>query len=106
MYASGVSTINIHVLSIIFLLLPSFQADIIMALAGSNGGYWSTTFSPKSSSRPMSEGNIVTGDNETVGTASLVRDPRGKFPAIGSSSRGPESADRISNPIGKNYKLA
>ncbi|XP_031372973.1 protein TIFY 8 isoform X2 [Punica granatum] len=76
------------------------KADIIMALAGSNGGSWSTTFSPKSNSRPTSEGNIVMGENETVGMASLARDLHGKFPAIANSSHGPESADRISNPIG------
>lgn len=84
----------------LFLSFPSFQADIIMALAGSNGGSWSTTFLPKSSSRLIAEGNLVYGENETVSPASLARDLRGKFPAIGNSSQGPESADRISNPIG------
>ncbi|KAK4770016.1 hypothetical protein SAY87_030548 [Trapa incisa] len=76
------------------------KADIIMALAGSNGGSWSTTFSPKSGSRLISEGNLVIGENEIVSAASVARDLRGKFPAIGNSGHGAESADRISNPIG------
>ncbi|KAI4337367.1 hypothetical protein L6164_015794 [Bauhinia variegata] len=44
------------------------KADIIMALAGSNGGSWSTKYSPKSTAKPVSDSNLPTGENETAGT--------------------------------------
>ncbi|XP_010914877.1 uncharacterized protein [Elaeis guineensis] len=41
------------------------KADVIMALAGSNGGSWSTTYSPKSSIRPpTSEAKAPSGENK------------------------------------------
>ncbi|XP_038974979.1 protein TIFY 8 isoform X2 [Phoenix dactylifera] len=41
------------------------KADVIMALAGSNGGSWSTTYSPKSSIRPpTSEAKTPSGENK------------------------------------------
>lgn len=83
-------------------LLPGiFQADIIMALAGSNGGSWSTTYSPKSG-RASGESNMPGGDNE-MGTAinmSLLREFRGRLSATGISSHGVGSSDQISAPSG------
>lgn len=78
------------------------KADIIMALAGSNGGSWSTTFSPKSGLRPTTEGNVLAGENETGGAsnAPLPRDFRGKLPVSVNSGHGLDSSERISNTIG------
>ncbi|KAK9273070.1 hypothetical protein L1049_017877 [Liquidambar formosana] len=78
------------------------KADVIMALAGSNGGSWSTTFSPKSSVRPVSESYMPNGENE-IGTASniaFLREFRGRSSVIGNSSHGFSSGDRISTLAG------
>lgn len=49
-------------------LLSIFQADIIMALAGSNGGSWSTSYGPKTMGRPTSGENCPAGAKNDVGT--------------------------------------
>ncbi|XP_062163488.1 protein TIFY 8 [Alnus glutinosa] len=74
------------------------KADVIMALAGSNGGSWSTTFSPKSTARPGGESNMPGGDNE-AGMA-LSREFRGRLPATGVSNHGGGSADQTLTPSG------
>lgn len=84
-------------------LLPNLlQADVIMALAGSNGGSWSTTYSPKSTVRPSGESNMPGGDNETVmaNNMALSREFRGRLSATGISNHGVGSSDRISTPSG------
>lgn len=73
-----------------------------MALAGSNGGSWSTTFSPKSTARPGGESNMPGGDNE-AGMAmnmALSREFRGRLSATGVSNHGGGSADQTSTPSG------
>lgn len=84
------------------------KADVIMALAGSNGGSWSTTYSPKSSVRPVSESHMPNGENET-GTASniaFLRDYHGRSSVIGHSSPGFTSGDRISASTSDPLKLS
>ncbi|XP_059645656.1 protein TIFY 8 [Cornus florida] len=75
------------------------KADVIMALAGSNGGSWSTTYLPKSAVRPSpGESYIPRGENET-GVASnfaLPRDFHRRLLVTGSPSQGFGSGDRIS----------
>ncbi|XP_041019533.1 protein TIFY 8 isoform X2 [Juglans microcarpa x Juglans regia] len=76
------------------------KADVIMALAGSNGGSWSTTYSK--SLRPGGESNKPGGDNETgmaVNTP-LSREFRGRLSASGISNHGVGSGDQISTPSG------
>ncbi|KAG6698342.1 hypothetical protein I3842_08G015000 [Carya illinoinensis] len=77
------------------------KADIIMALAGSNGGSWSTNYSPKSV-RAGGESNMPGRDSET-GTAinmALLREFRGRLSATGISNHGVGSGDQISTPSG------
>ncbi|KAF8400728.1 hypothetical protein HHK36_014028 [Tetracentron sinense] len=64
------------------------KADVIMTLAGSNGGSWSTTYSPKSSARPpLSEAYIPTGDNEKgMSNLALPQELRGRLSVTGNSS--------------------
>lgn len=84
-----------------YLLHNIFQADIIMALAGSNGGSWSTNYSPKSV-RAGGESNMPGRDSET-GTAinmALLREFRGRLSATGISNHGVGSGDQISTPSG------
>uniref|UniRef100_A0A2N9ITC2 Protein TIFY n=1 Tax=Fagus sylvatica TaxID=28930 RepID=A0A2N9ITC2_FAGSY len=78
------------------------KADVIMALAGSNGGSWSTTYSPKSTVRPSGESNMPGGDNETgmANNMALSREFRGRLSATGISNHGVGSSDRISTPSG------
>ncbi|XP_065851019.1 protein TIFY 8 [Euphorbia lathyris] len=45
------------------------KADVIMALAGSNGGSWSTTYSSKPTGRPGGENYMSSGEKETSITA-------------------------------------
>ncbi|XP_038698742.1 protein TIFY 8 isoform X2 [Tripterygium wilfordii] len=53
------------------------KADVIMALSGSNGGSWSTTYSPKSTARPASDDGMSRGEYET-GVADDAAFPRGR----------------------------
>lgn len=78
------------------------KADVIMSLAGSNGGSWSTSFSPKSSVRPVNERHMASGETE-MGTASniaFLQEFRGRSSIVGNSSHGLSSGDRISAPPG------
>ncbi|KAJ0031808.1 hypothetical protein Pint_12742 [Pistacia integerrima] len=84
-------------------LLPDyFQADVIMALAGSNGGSWSTTYSPKSTVRPVGENFLPSGDPEArvAGTMALPQELRGRLSVTGNASHGSGSGDRISTATG------
>lgn len=79
-----------------------FQADVIMALAGSNGGSWSTTYSLKPTARPGSENHMPSGEVE-AGTASniaLLREYRGRLCIPGNSSQAVGFADRVLTPAG------
>ncbi|KAJ6406303.1 hypothetical protein OIU84_009930 [Salix udensis] len=69
------------------------KADIIMALAGSNGGSWSTTYSPKPTARPGSESYMTSGEYELGGRLSIT----------GNATRGVGSSDRISTPTGGHH---
>lgn len=73
-----------------------FQADVIMALAGSNGGSWSTTYSPKSTVKPVGESS-PNGENETgvAGNSLFPREFRGRLSLAGNPSQGYGSGDRI-----------
>ena len=62
-----------------------------MALAGSNGGSWSTTYLPKSAVKQSTGENFMqSGENEAggAGNLTLLRDLRGRLPVTGSSSHG------------------
>lgn len=48
------------------------QADVIMALAGSNGGSWSTTYTPKSTTRPSP------GEKRVPDDVAILRDLQGR----------------------------
>ncbi|KAK6927449.1 Tify domain [Dillenia turbinata] len=74
------------------------KADVIMALAGSNGGSWSTAYSPNSTIRgsPLDD-YILHGEHE-MGTSSnlaLSRDSQGRLPTKGNSPQGIASIDRM-----------
>ncbi|KAJ6697914.1 PROTEIN TIFY 4A-RELATED-RELATED [Salix purpurea] len=69
------------------------KADIIMALAGSNGGSWSTTYSPKPTATPGSESYMTSGEHELGGRLSIT----------GNATRGVGSGDRISTPAGGHH---
>ncbi|KAM0973844.1 hypothetical protein ACFX2C_017116 [Malus domestica] len=78
------------------------KADVIMALAGSNGGSWSTTYSLKPNVRPGSESRMPGGEVET-GTAinnALLRENRGRLSIPGNSSQAAGFADRTLTPAG------
>uniref|UniRef100_A0A5B6ZV93 Protein TIFY n=1 Tax=Davidia involucrata TaxID=16924 RepID=A0A5B6ZV93_DAVIN len=75
------------------------KADVIMALAGSNGGSWSTTYLSKSAVKPShGESCMPSGENETGVSSNFVlrREFRGRLPVTGSSSHGFGTGDRIS----------
>lgn len=78
------------------------KADVIMALAGSNGGSWSTTYSPKSTVRPVGENFLASGDLEgrVAGNTASPQEFRGRLSVIGNTSHGTSSNDRISTPTG------
>ncbi|XP_061965948.1 protein TIFY 8 isoform X2 [Populus nigra] len=67
------------------------KADVIMALAGSNGGSWSTTYSPKPTASPGSESYMTSGGEYEL---------RGRLSVTGNATRGVGSSDRISTPTG------
>ncbi|KAL5559241.1 hypothetical protein UlMin_035452 [Ulmus minor] len=77
------------------------KADVIMALAGSNGGSWSTTFSPKSTARLAGEHQLPGGEVEAGNAINMtpLRDYRGRLCIPGSSNQGVSLGDRISTPV-------
>lgn len=75
------------------------KADVIMALAGSNGGSWSTNFTPNSTVRPPpTEVDLPSTDNDTGIAINSVfpREFCGRFSMAGNSSHGIGSIDRTS----------
>ncbi|XP_019173579.1 PREDICTED: protein TIFY 8-like [Ipomoea nil] len=79
------------------------KADLIMALAGSNGGSWSTTYAPKSAGRVSGEKNVVpAGENETgAGSGSaILRELQGRASLRVGSSRPFVSGDQSFLPPG------
>ncbi|KAJ4828254.1 hypothetical protein Tsubulata_012061 [Turnera subulata] len=79
------------------------KADVIMALAGSNGGSWSTTYSTKPSTGPGSESNMTSGEGEAAGlmpNAAFQRDFRGRLVATGTTTQAVGTGDRIAVPTG------
>ncbi|XP_015885995.3 protein TIFY 8 isoform X2 [Ziziphus jujuba] len=78
------------------------KADVIMALAGSNGGSWSTTYSPKSTVKPAGESHIRSGEVETGNASNMVflQEHRGRSCLPGNSTQGVGFGDRISKPAG------
>lgn len=83
--------------------MEHFQADVIMALAGSNGGSWSTTYSPKSTGRSAGESHSRSGDVETGNASNTVfpQEYRGRPCIPGNSSQGVGFGDRILKPSGE-----
>ena len=85
------------------MLADIYQADVIMALAGSNGGSWSTTYATKSAPRISAAENCTpTAENE-AGTASNIALPQellGRSLGRGNSMHGLGSNDRIPISIG------
>ncbi|XP_054798110.1 protein TIFY 8-like isoform X2 [Prosopis cineraria] len=78
------------------------KAEIIMALAGSNGGCWSTTYSPKPAVKLTNDSNRLCGDSET-GTVSKItppQEPHGRISFAGASSLAIKSGDRLSTQAG------
>ncbi|MBA0564364.1 hypothetical protein Golob_009311 [Gossypium lobatum] len=80
------------------------KADVIMALAGSNGGSWSTTYSPKSAVR-TGENYAPGGEPEAVGSIAFSRELRGKMAVTGNASQATGSGERIPIQTGDPSKL-
>ncbi|KAK4375247.1 hypothetical protein RND71_005924 [Anisodus tanguticus] len=80
-----------------------YQADVIMALAGSNGGSWSTTYAPKPAVRPSTgencspkaENEITKGSN-----LALMRELHGRSSSKAGFTHGIGSGDHIPVPQG------
>ncbi|KAE9609214.1 hypothetical protein Lal_00020024 [Lupinus albus] len=72
------------------------KADVIMSLAGSNGGSWSTAFTPKSAGKLLSDSNLNSGENETgmVNNVPLPHELHGRLPITASSSHAVGPSDR------------
>jgi hypothetical protein len=79
------------------------QADVIMSLAGLNGGSWSIKFSPKSAAKLVNDSNLHSGENETglVSNMAFQQELHGKLSVTGSSSRAVGPGDRVSTLAGK-----
>ncbi|KAJ7966116.1 Protein TIFY 8 [Quillaja saponaria] len=78
------------------------KADVIMALAGSNGGSWSSTLSPKSTGKQVHESNVLNGENETgiASNVALSQELHGRLSFTGNYSHASGSGDRVSTPAG------
>ncbi|KAG4144027.1 hypothetical protein ERO13_D05G010800v2 [Gossypium hirsutum] len=70
------------------------KADVIMALAGSNGGSWSTTYSTKSAVR-TGENYAPGGEPEAVGSIAFSRELRGKMAVTDNASQATGSGERM-----------
>ncbi|THG06494.1 hypothetical protein TEA_008345 [Camellia sinensis var. sinensis] len=77
-------------------------ADVIMALAGSNGGSWSTTFVPKSTAPVPGESYIPSGEKETGMASNFAssREFQRRLSMTGTSNHGFGSGNQISVPPG------
>ncbi|CAL5430190.1 unnamed protein product [Camellia sinensis] len=78
------------------------KADVIMALAGSNGGSWSTTFVPKSTAPVPGESYIPSGEKETGMASNFASSWEYQWwsSMTGTSSHGFGSGHQISVPPG------
>ncbi|CAL5427426.1 unnamed protein product [Camellia sinensis] len=81
---------------------PNKGADVIMALAGLNGGSWSTTFVPKSTAPVPGESYIPSGEKETGMASNFASSWEYQWwsSMTGTSSHGFGSGDQISVPPG------
>ena len=79
-----------------------------MALAGSNGGSWSTSFSPKSTTKLAGESPLPGGEVEAgnANNLALPCDYRGRLCIPGSSTQGVGFGDRLSTPAGNPLNLS
>ncbi|WMV34719.1 hypothetical protein MTR67_028104 [Solanum verrucosum] len=78
-------------------------ADVIMSLAGSNGGSWSTTYAPKPAARPSTGENYSPkAENETTkgNNLALIRELHGRSSGKAGFTHGFGSGDHISIPQG------
>lgn len=74
-----------------------------MALAGLNGGSWSTTYAPKSAARPSSIENCMGSGESEMGIGSgmgLLRELQGRSSLRVGCSHASGSGDQISLPPG------
>ena len=73
-----------------------------MALAGSNGGSWSTTYSPKPTPMSSSEGHAPSSEHEVLVAANtqFQRELRGRLSIVSNASHGVATGDRISTLSG------
>ncbi|KAL1552464.1 protein TIFY 8-like [Salvia divinorum] len=69
------------------------KADVIMALAGSNGGSWSTTYTPNSAVRPSTGENRLPGSSNSDASNAMLRELHGGPSDKGDTHRGFASAD-------------
>ncbi|XP_058074652.1 protein TIFY 8 isoform X2 [Magnolia sinica] len=77
------------------------KADEIMALAGSNGGSWSTTYSPKSSMRrPHTEAYVPAREIEAGIKNKFSQDIQSKLCLLQASSQGLIQGGQLSTPGG------
>ncbi|KAL3366193.1 hypothetical protein AABB24_011046 [Solanum stoloniferum] len=79
------------------------KADVIMSLAGSNGGSWSTTYAPKPAARPSTGENYSPkAENETTkgNNLALIRELHGRSSGKAGFTHGFGSGDHISIPQG------
>ncbi|KAG9158196.1 hypothetical protein Leryth_000345 [Lithospermum erythrorhizon] len=84
------------------------KADIIMSLAGSNGGSWSTTYAPKlGSNRSSGEHCMPNADNETgtINGYALSREPLGRSLVRVNPMNLPGSSDRIPTTTGIHQEI-
>ncbi|KAJ8557846.1 hypothetical protein K7X08_004612 [Anisodus acutangulus] len=79
------------------------KADVIMALAGSNGGSWSTTYAPKPAARPSTGENYSPKAEKEITKGSnlaLMRELHGRSSGKAGFTHGIDSGDHISVPQG------
>jgi hypothetical protein len=90
-----------------YVLYDLFQADVIMSLAGSNGGSWSTTYSPKPTARQGSESFMTSNEYEGAVAANtpFPHEFRGRTFVTGNATHAVGSGDRISTPAGEYFQI-
>ena len=78
-----------------------------MALAGSNGGSWSTTYSPKPPARQGSEIFMTSSEYEggVAANTPFPREFRGRTFVTGNATQAVGSGDRISTPAGEYFQF-
>lgn len=82
-----------------------FQADAIMDIAGSNGGSWSTTYSPKPTARQGIESYMTSSEYEggAATNTPFPREFRGRTFVTGNATHAVGSGDRVSTPTGEYF---